>query len=241
MKRVRRVGRDGRIGFRRREALLGDRRIVVAVDQVVGNARMVRMCLEQRLEYRGGLELVRVVLVGGIEIRRGDQRRQDLRLGVVGISGHDRRHGGVEGLHALGMGLRGVPAHEDSDGSDIVLLALALQSRGLRRIECRDNAVETLRRKRGGPGERVVEDRHGLAPMRHAAGGIGALDRLEGGDRLGPGEGMVERHGRVELRLCGGIAIDTELDRAQARKCVLVCALCLCRCRRDERARRRDA
>ena len=38
MKRVRRVGRDGRIGFRRREALLGDRRIVVAVDQVVGDA-----------------------------------------------------------------------------------------------------------------------------------------------------------------------------------------------------------
>ena len=202
---------------------------------------MVRMCLEQRLEYRGGLELVGVVLVGGIEIRRGDQRRQDLRLGVVRISGHDRRHGGVEGLHALGIGLRGVPAHEDSDGSDIVLLALALQSRGLRRIECRDDAVETRRRERGWPGERVVEDRHGMAPMRHATGGIGALDRLESGDRLRPGEGMVKRHGRVELCLCGRIAIDAELDRAQARNCVLVCALCLCRYRRDERARRSDA
>jgi hypothetical protein len=33
MKRVWRVGRDGRIGFRRRETLLGDRRIVVAVDE----------------------------------------------------------------------------------------------------------------------------------------------------------------------------------------------------------------
>ncbi len=241
VKRMRRVGRDGGIGFRRRQALLGDRRIVVAVDQVVGDAGMVRMCLEQRFEYRGGLELVGVVLVGGIEIRRGDQRRQDLGLGVVRISGHDRRHGGVDGLHALGIGLSGVPAHEDTDGSDIVLLALAPQSRSLRRIECRDDAVETRRREKGGPGEWVLEDRQGMAPMRHATRGIGALDRLEGGDRLRPGEGMVKRHGRVELRLCGRIAIDTELDRAQARNCVLVCTLCLCRYRRGERARRSDA
>jgi hypothetical protein len=47
------------------------------------------------------------------------------------------------------MRLRGVPAHEGSDGGDMVLLALALQSRGLRRIKCRDDAVETRRRERG--------------------------------------------------------------------------------------------
>jgi hypothetical protein len=47
---MRGVGRDIGIAQRRRQALLRDRRKVIAVDEVMGDARMVGMPGELRLE-----------------------------------------------------------------------------------------------------------------------------------------------------------------------------------------------
>ena len=43
MQRVRRIRRDLRIGARRLEAQFGDRRVIHAVNDVVGHARVVLM------------------------------------------------------------------------------------------------------------------------------------------------------------------------------------------------------
>src|SRR5205807_5566023 len=59
MLRVRCIGRDLGVKPRGLQAFLGDRRIVVEVDQIVCDTGMLRLALEDRLEDRGALELVR--------------------------------------------------------------------------------------------------------------------------------------------------------------------------------------
>ena len=61
---VRGVGRDLGVEPRRIKALLGDRRIVVEMDQVVRDAGMLRLALKDRLQDRRSLELVGIGLVG---------------------------------------------------------------------------------------------------------------------------------------------------------------------------------
>ena len=66
---VRRGRRDLGIAVGGVEALLGERRIVVEVDQVVRDAGMLRQALGDRLEDRGALGLLRVGLV--VRLGRG--------------------------------------------------------------------------------------------------------------------------------------------------------------------------
>ena len=61
---MRRGRRDLGVTPRSVEALFRDRRRVVEVDQVVRDARVLRLALEDRLEDRRALELVGVGLVG---------------------------------------------------------------------------------------------------------------------------------------------------------------------------------
>jgi hypothetical protein len=60
---VRRRRRDLRIPHGRVEALLGDRRVIVEVDQIVGDAGMLRLALEDRLQDRRAFELVDIGLI----------------------------------------------------------------------------------------------------------------------------------------------------------------------------------
>ena len=80
------AGRDLGVEPRRVEPLLGDRRIVVEMDQVVRDAGMLRLALEDRLQDRRALELVGVGLVGGRSRGVERQRVVDLRLVVVRIA-----------------------------------------------------------------------------------------------------------------------------------------------------------
>ena len=77
------VGRDLGVAPRRIEAFLGDRRIVVEVDQIVRDAGMLRLAFADRLQDRRALELVGIGLVG--RRSRGVERERvvDLRLVVV--------------------------------------------------------------------------------------------------------------------------------------------------------------
>ena len=60
---VRRRGGDFGITLCRFEPLIRDRRIIVGVNQVMSDAGVIRLALEDRLQDRCGLELVRIGLV----------------------------------------------------------------------------------------------------------------------------------------------------------------------------------
>ena len=61
---VRRSRRDFGVALGGVQPLLGDRRIVVEVDQIVGDARVRGLPFEDRLQDRSALELIGVSLVG---------------------------------------------------------------------------------------------------------------------------------------------------------------------------------
>ena len=129
--RVRRIRRDLRIAQRRRQAFGGDARIVVQMDQIMRDAGMLRLALEDRLEDGRPLELVGVGLVGG---RRRDIERdrvEDLGFVVIGIFRRQRLHRLQIGLHArLVRGLvvsrhTSPPAHRCSRARAGVLAPIA--------------------------------------------------------------------------------------------------------------------
>ena len=103
MLRVRRRRCDLRIALGRIEAFLRQRRRVVEMDQIVGDAGMPRLALEDRLEDRGALELHRIGLVA----RRGRDVEldgiEDLRFVVVRIGLRHAFHGLEIGEHAGAM------------------------------------------------------------------------------------------------------------------------------------------
>lgn len=111
MQRVRCRGRDVGIAPRRRQPLLGERRIIIAVDEVIDDAGMVGMPGEERLEDRrrphwpGKAHVVR--RLG----RRQIERREDLRL----IPGELRRQ------RLEGIGQRAQPRRVQPFGEALVI------------------------------------------------------------------------------------------------------------------------
>src|SRR5260370_30441942 len=81
------------VASRRRKASVGEGRVVVAVDQVMRDAGVIRLRIEDRLEDLRGLPLVRVRLVGGPRGRVERESVEDGRLGVIGITLVDALHG----------------------------------------------------------------------------------------------------------------------------------------------------
>src|SRR6478609_7183046 len=81
------------------EAFLGDRGIIVKVDQVMRHARMLRLAYCDRLQDCRALELVGVSFVGWR--RRGVQGERiiDLRFVIVGIALCQLLHCLGESLH----------------------------------------------------------------------------------------------------------------------------------------------
>ena len=163
---VRRGRRDAGIALRRVEALLGDRRIVIEVDQVVRDAGMARLPLEDRLEDFRALELIGVGLVGrrGADIERDGI--EDLRFVVVGIALRQRLHRLEIGLHAGAMIDLVVVGVEDEERVDEIALARRLGADGLCLLQRGEAGGEIFRRRRG---VRVVEERKRDAPQRDAA------------------------------------------------------------------------
>ncbi len=83
VQRVRRRGGELGVALRGREPALGQRRVVVGMDQIVHDARMVRLAHDLRLQDLGRRELLGVGLVGR---QRGHVEREgivDRGLAVV--------------------------------------------------------------------------------------------------------------------------------------------------------------
>ena len=136
---MRRDRRDARITACGDQALVGDRRCVVAVDEVVRDARVIGILLELGFQHRGRLQVGRVGLVG-LGLRAGGvERGEDLRFVVVGVTLRQRLVGLGPCRLTLLLGTRGEVLVVSGDGVDVGALTLglgadapALVDRGLR-------------------------------------------------------------------------------------------------------------
>ena len=131
------------------EALLGNRRIVVEMNQVMRHAGMLRLASRDRLQDRCALELAGVGLVG--RRRRGIQREciVDLRLVVVGIALRQLLHGLRIGLKAGAVVDFLIVGVHDGKRVQIVALALRLGADALSLCDRGSALGEVLRGRRG--------------------------------------------------------------------------------------------
>ena len=202
--------RDLGVASRSLEALLGDRRIVVEVDQVVRHAGMLRLTLGDRLEDRRALELAGVGLVG--RRSRGVERERvvNLRLVIVRIALRQLLHGLRIGHDAGAMiDLLVVGVH---DAERIQIVALALLSWRRRSFPWRSSAAPSARFFTGVRDVGIPQQAERAAPIGDAALGIGFQHILEGSLRRAVPERMLIQHCLVEqflgLRFAGRFEID---------------------------------
>ena len=83
MLRVRRGGRHLGVASRRREPLLGERRRIVEVDQIMRDPRMLRLARPNLFQDCRALELIGIGLVGGRSPDVERERVIDLRFVIV--------------------------------------------------------------------------------------------------------------------------------------------------------------
>ncbi len=199
MQRMRRVGRDAGVTPGRGHPFLRDRRGVIAVDQVVRHARMVRILRELLLEDRRRLEGIRVGLVRGL--LDGDQveRIEDLRLVVLRILGGERLIGLGARKGALALVAVRIVFPVGRDRFEIVLLALRLGAHLAALVDRRLRACD-IRRWRAAD-EGVVHQDRSEAPGRHHAIRILAGDFLERALPRRPPERMQHRDAARDLLL----------------------------------------
>ena len=123
---VRRAGGDSGVSPGRSQGLGGQYRVVVVVDDVVGDARVVGPLGEQRFQEAAGFALVGIVVVPGVGRGVEGQGVENGGFGVVGKVSVQGRH---FFLVALGAGLM-VHGFEvgvvGTDGIDIAALQLGL-------------------------------------------------------------------------------------------------------------------
>ena len=171
---VRRGRRDLGVAVGGVEAFLRGRRIVVEVDQVVRDARMLRQPFGYRLQDCGALGLLRVGLV--VQVRRRVERDGvgDLSLVVVRIFCRDLCLGVAQRAHALGVGDLVVIRVHHHQRVDVVAFALGL---GADLLGLRDGGEAGREVRPRDCVVRIVHQRERDAPIRHGAGRVG-LDRL---------------------------------------------------------------
>ena len=175
---------------------------------------MVRLARDLRLENLGRLELLGVGLVGR---QRGDVEREgivDRGLGIVRIAGVELRHCLLVRQDPRAM-IRGLGiAIEFRKRRDVVGLALGLGAELPRLLERRPTVGQILRGRRR---ERIAEQAHGDAPIRHRALGIALQHVGEGVVRGLVPERVLELHRLVERLLRLRRAGDREVNRAEHR------------------------
>ncbi len=188
-----------------------DRREVVAVDEVVRDARVVGILLVERLEDRDRLQerLHRLVIERLVQ----RERVEDLGLDVLGILLRQRFHRIAIAARARFLVDRIVALVVDLDRRDPVALARALGADRFAFLDVVESALQ-----RGGverADQRVWPIAHGEAPIRDRAVGIGLQRRVERIDRLGKVERMEHRERALEVLLRGGRARRLEQHAAE--------------------------
>ena len=209
---MRRGGRDLCVTPGGIESLLGDRRIVVEVDQIVRDAGMQRLTLEDSLEDRRPLQLIGIGLVGGRCRDIQGQRIINLRLVIVRIALRQLLHRLQIGLYAGAMVDFVVIGVEDEEGVDVIALALRLCRKRLSFLKGGKAEREVGRGRRA---VRIVQQAERDAPIGDGAVRIRLQDLLE--DLLGRlvPERVLVAHRAVEPSLRRLVARCREMNRAE--------------------------
>jgi hypothetical protein len=219
---VQRMGsgrRDLGVALRRIQTFVGDGGIVVEMDQVVCDARVPGLALEDRLQDRRALELVRIGLIVWRCCDVEGDRIADLGLVVLGIPGREILHRLQVRLHAAGVRNRLVVRIEDEQGVDVVPLALRLGAERLALLQRRETEREVVLRRRD---VRVHQGAERDAPVGDGAAGIG-LERLaEDLRRLAVPERVLVAHGAVEPPLRRVVARRIEVNRSESPVAVVL-------------------
>jgi len=158
------------------ERAVGQRRIVVGMNDVVADTRMLGHLGEKLFQHAAGLELIGVALVQRIGGREKRERIEDLRVAIVGIAGRKLLHPGRIGGGALRViELVGI-AVERSQRFDVVGFALGFLRDGARLLDRGEPLFQIV-----GPRRRpnLVPQAHCNSPITHRALGIGFADRRE--------------------------------------------------------------
>ena len=140
--------RDFRVTLGCLKAFLRERRIVVEMDEIVGDAGVLGLALEDRFQQRRAFELVDIGLVsrGSRDVER--DRVRDLSLVIVRIARCDLLFRREIPLHARAMvDLIIVDVHR-GDRIDVLPLALRLGTEGLAFFHGFETERKVLRRRR---------------------------------------------------------------------------------------------
>jgi hypothetical protein len=187
-----------RIGLRRRERAVDQRRIVVSVNDVVAHRRMLRRLGHDLFEHGAGLDLVRIGFVERIGGREQRERMEDRRFAVRGIVARDLLHPARIGEDARAVVELFEVRIERCERIDVILLAPGLFSDRARLLDRFAAFLQIV-----GPGRRpeLVPDAHRDAPMGHCTIRIRFGDRGEFLERLPVPKRMQGGQRRVEARL----------------------------------------
>ena len=195
MLRVGRGRRDLGIALGGADPFLRKRRSVVEMDQIVRDARMMRLALEDRFQDGRALALVGIGLVVG----RGRDVERDgvkyLRFVVGRIALRQRLHRLQIRLHPRAMGDLVVIGIEHQQRIDEIALAVGLGADRLRLLNGGQTERQIGCRRRG---VRVVEQAERDAPIRDPAFRIGLERLLEYLLGFAIPERMLVSHGPVE-------------------------------------------
>ena len=196
---MRRRGRDVGVTHRRGQAFVGDRRIVVGVDQIVRHPGMIAVLRELGLEDRRALRRPGEGLVGRRLGRNQIDRREDLGLVVIGILLG-------QGLESVGhrtqprrMGPLGEFVVIGADRLDIAALALGLGADRPALGDCLLRPLGALRRGAGRVG--IADRQRGDPPGRDRTGRVLHQHLAERLVALAPPERVEQCHRALQLRL----------------------------------------
>ena len=177
----------------------GNRREIVGVDQEMNDARMVRLRGGDLLQDARALQLLGMGLI--VAIRRDLQpvRIENRRFGILGIARVELLQRLLVGRCARLERHRRVILEDGLDGGDVIALARRLAAELFRLFDCGPAFLLQFRRRRRA--ERIVEARDGLAQYAIAQAGSACSTAATAASTF-PVEGVQERGGRVEPRLC---------------------------------------
>ena len=216
MQGVRGHGRDLRVTAGGGQAELGELRLVVGVDQVVGHAGMVGLGGEELLQDRRRLlaicESCVLVRFGGEQGERVENRGfVVIRVGLVNLLHRvGVRLGASVVLEVLGIAVEGC------DGRDIRLLARSGRAvSGFRRMNFVEAVLDDLLVRLV---PQLVPQAHGQSPVRHGAVGIASGNLHEFFFCLFVPKRVQQSHAALEGLLHISRAGDREGDRTELRR-----------------------
>ena len=202
--------------------------MVVRVNDVMREARVIRILRVQRLQNPDGAQLRRIGLVRRQGRLIHGQCMKDRRLDVLGILAHDFRHAALVRENPITLRRRRVVFEQRGDGGDVRPFARRRRARRARFLDSRETGLQRGRGARAAKWIAPIPERD--APVRDGARRICGEHRLEpfnGGAEL---ERVQQRDGPIERGALGRRAAVLEahgselLARLRARMLLVLSA-----------------